>query len=62
MNTKNIKQILVFFNTGIGGIALENISEINPDDVVIRIEQFDGAKHHFLYEELDKITIKFGGD
>ena len=59
MNTEKIKQILVFFNTGIGGIALENISDIESDENIIRVEQSDGAKHHFLYEELDKITIKF---
>ena len=59
MNFENIEQVLVFFNTGIGGIALENITNIEEDSGVIRIEQSDGATHHLLCEELDKITIKF---
>ncbi len=54
-----IEQLLVFFNTGIGGIALENIDEIDIGDELMVVSQFDGAEHRFLYEELDKITIKF---
>ena len=56
----NIDKLLVFFNTGIGGICLENIVDIDCTDVsIFFIMQQGGYTHTLLYEEVERIIIKF---
>lgn len=56
----NIDKLLIFFNTGIGGIPLENIVDIDCTDAfIVSIMQKGGYTHNFLYEDIDQVIIKF---
>lgn len=57
---ENINKVLIFFNTGIGGICLDNIVDIDCNDIsTVFIMQKGGYTHMFLYDNIDKVIIKF---